>query len=371
MSWELIEGDAALARVLDANAGANFVAVDTEFMRRNTYFPKVALVQLCFGESALLIDPLTLDDPSPLARLLTDATVTKVLHSASEDLEVFDHWLGVLPAPLFDSQRAAGLLDRGFGLSYRALVEAVCHVDLPKGETRSDWLQRPLTQSQCDYAAQDVTYLVPVYQDLIQDLERRQRLDWVLADGDDAVANFGSASREYHRRMKSAWKLDAVQLACLQAISAWREATARERDKPRGWIIDDKACLELARTRPNSLQQLADATDLPHGAVRRYGEELLAIIKAQGELPARELPQPLPPPLSAPQRNSLKALKQRSRAIAEALGVAPEALLPGKDYELLVREAGGEKITIPGHWHGWRAGHVIEPLRLHLLERGA
>ena len=370
MSWELVEGDAALARALDANTGAAFVAVDTEFMRRHTHFPKVALVQLCFGGTALLIDPLTLDDPSPLSALLTDPGVTKVLHSASEDLEVFDHWLGVLPAPLFDTQRAAGLLDRGFGLSYRALVEAVCDVDLPKGETRSDWLQRPLTASQCEYAAQDVTFLVPVYEDLLRDCRQRSRLDWVLDDSADAVAGFGAASRDYYRRIKSGWKLDAAQLGCLQAISAWRESTARQRDKPRGWIIDDQACFEIARTRPDNLRQLAEVSGLPHGAVRRFGEELLDLIRQQGEVADSDLPEPLPGPLSSPQRNTLKSLKQRARVIAESLGVAPEALLPGKDYELLVREAAGEKIPVPSHWHGWRAGHVIAPLRLHLMERG-
>ena len=370
MSWELLEGDAALARALEANAGATAVAVDTEFMRRNTYFPKVALVQLCFGGTALLIDPLSLDDPSPLSGLLTDPSITKVLHSASEDLEVFDHWLGVLPAPLFDTQRAAALLDRGFGLSYRALVEAVCGVDLPKGETRSDWLQRPLTESQCEYAAQDVTYLVSVYQDLLQGSQQHQRLDWILADGADAVANFGAASRDYHRRIKSGWKLDAAQLGCLQAISAWRESTARQRDKPRGWIIDDKACFELARNRPDDLRELAEVTGLPHGAVRRFGDELLELIRAQEAVAVGDLPEPLPGPLSAPQRNTLKSLKQRARVIAESLGMAPEVLLPGKDYELLIREGGGETIAIPGHWHGWRAGHVIAPLRLHLMERG-
>ena len=371
MGWKLIEGDEALSRVLEANTGATAVAVDTEFMRRNTYFPKVALVQLCFGDGALLIDPLTLEDPSPLAALLTNTGVVKVLHSASEDLEVFDHWLGVLPTPLFDTQRAAALLDRGFGLSYRALVEAVCDVNLPKGETRSDWLQRPLTESQCEYAAQDVTYLMPVYEDLKLACEQRQRLDWVFSDGADAVANFGAASRDYHRRIKSGWRLDAEQLGCLQAIIAWREATARAKDKPRGWIIDDKACFELARTRPDNLRQLAEVTGLPHGAVRRFGEELLALIEAQVEVLPGELPEPLPAPLSAPQRNTLKSLKQRARVIAESLGVAPEALLPGKDYELLIREAQGARIQVPAHWHGWRAGNVIEPLRMHLLERGA
>ena len=370
MNWTLIEGDAALAEALSQYADADAVAVDTEFMRRNTYFPKVALVQLCFDEAALLIDPLTLTDPSPLIDLLTDESITKVLHSASEDLEVFDHWLGVLPAPLFDTQRAAALLDRGFGIGYRALVEAICGVDLPKGETRSDWLQRPLTQSQCEYAAQDVTYLLPVYRELAAACRQDDRYQWVLDDGADALAAFGTASREYFRRIKSAWALDRLQLATLEAISHWREDTARRRDKPRGWIIDDKACFELARACPANLEHFAEVSGLPHGAVRRFGEELLALIAEQKQRTPDELPQKLPSPLSASQRNRLKSLKQRARVVAEALGMAPEALLPGKEYELLIREAEGEIIRVPRHWSGWRANRVVEPLRLYLLEQG-
>ena len=168
MEWELIESDDALHAMLDGVADCTVVAIDTEFMRRNTFYPQVALVQLCFGDKAWLVDPLQITDPSPLAQLLVNPAVTKVLHSASEDLEVFGHWLGVLPDPLFDSQRASALLDRGFGLGYRALVQAICDVDLPKGETQSNWLQRPLTESQCEYAAQDVAWLLPVWRDLYQ-----------------------------------------------------------------------------------------------------------------------------------------------------------------------------------------------------------
>ena len=153
---------------VSVGVGVDVVIVDTEFMRRNTFFPQVALVQLCFSGggadgTAWLIDPLCIDDPEPLARLLEDPAVTKVLHSASEDLEVFQSWLGVLPRPLFDTQKAAALAGMEFGMGYRALVLALCEEDLPKGETRSDWLQRPLTESQCHYAAQDVSWLLSVY----------------------------------------------------------------------------------------------------------------------------------------------------------------------------------------------------------------
>lgn len=371
LEWQLIESDADLQQLLVDEAGSEVVAVDTEFMRRNTFFPQVALVQLCFGSRAWLIDPLALEDPAPLADLLTDPAVTKVIHSASEDLEVFQHWLGVLPTPLFDTQRAAALLDRGFGTGYRALVLDICGVELPKGETRSDWLQRPLTGSQCEYAAQDVAWLLPAWEVLHAACVAAGKLDWVLADGGNAIEGLASAADEYYRRIKNAWKLNRRELAALIAICAWRERTARERDRPRNWIIDDKACLELARSPARSRAELAASAELPPAVLRRHGDELLALLAARRELPESELPECLPPPLSPPQRQELKQLKERARDIASQLEVAPEVLLQSRDYEMLVRESHGEAVRQPPHWRGWRAQRVIQPLRQLLAEEAA
>ena len=369
MNWQLIESDEALQQVLAQAAGSEAVIVDTEFMRRNTFYPQVALVQLCFArqgadsETAWLIDPLTIDNPAPLASLLTDPDVVKVMHSASEDFEVFQRWLGVLPQPLFDTQRAAALLDRGFGLGYRALVQAICDIDLPKGEQRSDWLQRPLTQSQCEYAALDVTWLLPVWRELDQQCEQQGKRDWVLADGRDAMGALGSAVSDYYKRIKTAWKLNPRQLGALAAISNWREQTARSRDKPRSWIIDDKACLQLAQSDPQTWAELKYEVEMPPPALRRYGEELLEVLAAQRNVPESELPAALPGPPDARQRDQIKKLKSRVRDIARSLNTAPEVLLQSKDYELLLREAGGEAVTVPPHWQGWRCEEVLTPLR--------
>ena len=368
MSWELIESDEALAPVLELGAASDVVIVDTEFMRRNTFYPQVALVQLCFPtagdqEKAWLIDPLAIEDPTPLARLLTDPAVVKVLHSPSEDLEVFQQWLGVQPQPLFDTQRAAALVGRGFGMGYRALVQAICDVDLPKGETRSDWLQRPLTQSQCEYAAMDVTWLSPVWRELDRACRSQDKLDWVLDDGRAASGVLATAAGDYYKRIKSAWKLSPRQLGILMAVCDWREDTARSKDRPRSWIIDDKACLQLAQGDPQNWAELKACVELPAPALRRYGERLLELLAQQSDLPEEQLPARLPGPLDADQRNRLKKLKSRSRALAEELGMTPEILLPGKDYELLLREADGQEIEEPPLWRGWRADRVIAPLR--------
>lgn len=363
MKWQLIESDAALAQLVEDNAGAPAVAVDTEFMRRNTFYPEVALVQLCFGPDAWLVDPLALNDPEPLRQLLQNPGIVKVLHSASEDLEVFDRWLGTLPSPLFDTQRAAALVNHGFGMGYRALVLDICAVDLPKGETRSDWLQRPLTAAQCEYAAQDVAHLLPVWRHLQDACATQGKLDWVLADGEDALAAFRTPAANFAQRIKSAWKLDRRQLAALYAVCDWREQVARERNKPRGWIIDDQACFELARLLPGSLAEMASVDGVGNGVLRRDGEALLAMLQEAQSRPAESLPPRLPQPLAADARKQLSRLKARARSLAQEQGVAPEVLLQGKDYELLLRQAAGEQLPDPPSWTGWRQQAAIAPLR--------
>jgi len=373
VTWQLIESDKALDELVERAASAQAVIIDTEFMRTNTFYPRVALVQLCCDApeldsgAAWLIDPLAIEDPAPLAALLARQDVTKVVHSASEDLEVFRRWLGVLPEPLFDTQRAAALLDIGFGMGFRALVQTITGIELDKGETRSDWLRRPLTQSQCEYAAQDVLCLFPVWRELQRRCLEQNKLDWVLADSAAAVDAARTDSSDYPARIKGAWKLHPRQLAALSAICRWREDTARSRDKPRNWIVDDRACLQLAQHDPHDLRELADVPDLPSPVVRRYGRALLDLLVEQREMPESALPEPLPEPLDADRRQQVKKLRSRAREIAAELAVAPEALLQARDYELLLREGSGEAVSPPPHWQGWRDELVLRPLRRSLV----
>ena len=368
MDWQLIESDTALDELMNAASGCDAVMVDTEFMRRNTFYPQVALVQLCFSGggatgTAWMIDPLQIEDPAPLVRLFEDASVVKVLHSASEDLEVFQRWLEVLPRPLFDTQKAAALVGLEFGLGYRSMVLELCNEDLPKGETRSDWLQRPLTESQCHYAAQDVIWLLDAYQIIAERCHELNRYDWVLEDGEDACRGLASASgANYYRRVKGAWKLSPKELATLISICDWREQTAREKDKPRSWIIDDKACLQLAQVGPANISELRSKVELHPSSVRRYGEVLLDIVSEQSSIAESDLPGTLPAPLNASQRAQMKKMKQKTEVIASELGVAPQALVAGKDYEALIRNDAEQPVA----WQGWRNLKIIEPLRLFL-----
>ena len=367
MDWTLIESDAALIDLMDSAAGCTAVMVDTEFMRRNTFYPQVALVQLCFADSdaagtAWLVDPLQIGDTAPLVDLFEDPAVVKVLHSASEDLEVFQHWLGVLPKPLFDTQKAAAMVGLEFGLGYRAMVLELCGEDLPKGETRSDWLQRPLTESQCHYAAQDVSWLLDAYRIIEQRCKQQDRYQWVLEDGEMACRGLASTAGSYYKRVKSAWKLSPRELATLITICDWREQVARQKDKPRSWIIDDKACLQLAQQGPANMNELRATVELHPAGLRRYGETLLDLVAQQASHPEGELPPRLPAPLDAQQRKQLKRLKQQAEDIAADLGLAAQILVAGKDLEALVR---GDKEQ-PMAWSGWRQQRVIQPLRAFL-----
>jgi len=364
MSWQWVAHDAQLAEVMAAASANKSVAIDTEFMRTNTFFPEAALLQICFSDTAWLIDPLTITDSTPIKALFENPHVVKVLHSASEDLEVFDRWLGVLPAPLCDSQKAAALLGKGFGLGYRALVAMECGIDLPKGETRSNWLQRPLTDSQCDYAAMDVIHLFALWQKMEQELHAAGRLEWLVDEGRVATECRVTDGSDYYKRIKSAWKLDRRQLECLQMLSRWREDQARKRNKPRGWIVDDPTVLQVARLLPDSLNALRIGEfTMADQDLRRYGEAIVEVVAKAEAVDESLLPPKMPAPLSAEYRGRTKALKSRARVIAESLDLAPEILLQAKDYDILLRESIGQEITVPAHWLGWRANTVIGPLR--------
>jgi ribonuclease D len=253
-------------------------------------------------------------------------------------------------------------------MGYRALVQEIEGVDLPKGETRSNWLQRPLTDSQCDYAALDVTHLLTVWRTLEAECLAQGKMEWVLNDGRDAVAALASAAKGYYKRIKSAWKLNARQLGLLVAVCEWRERTARTKNKPRSWIINDQACLQLAQCKPRDLSEMRESIDLPPPAIRRYGDELLELLSQYGEMPAEALPEVLGKPLEVGQRNHIKILKSAVKEIAVEKSMSPEILLSGKDYEMLVREARGETIDPPLGWSGWREELVIRPLRQKLLD---
>lgn len=358
-SWQWVGSLTALEEACAEATAHGVVAVDTEFRRRDTFYPQIALLQLATEEKCWLIDPLSIDDHAAVADLLLNHRVTKILHSASEDLEVFERWLGLAPVHWIDTQKAAAMLNLGFGLSYRALVAALLQVEVSKEETNSDWLARPLSAAQCQYAAADVQFLAQCWPIMKSIAEQRRILDWLY--GESAAQATGG--RGPLAKFKSAWKLSPEQLATLLALLDWREVTARTTDKPRSWIVPDKAISELARTMPESKHSLSGIDGLQASSIRRYGTALLDAV-AQGRASAKEgAPRLLLPPASAPVRALAKQLLPGLQDLAQRLDMNIEILMPNRELELLAREAVGESIEVPSSWLGWRAKAVIEPMR--------
>jgi ribonuclease D len=351
-----ITDDASLALHCAGWRKLPFVALDTEFMRVDTFYPIAGLLQVSEGERAYLIDPLLISDWAPFAELLRDPAVVKVLHACSEDLEVFLRLTGSLPAPLFDTQLAAGYLNLGFSMGYSRLVQAVLAIELPKGETRSDWLQRPLSATQVSYAAEDVLHLAELYLAL-QDRLPATKYAWVLEDGAELVSSQGRESDpdEAWRDAKLAWKLSRQQLAVLKALCAWREREARARNQPRNRILREASLWPLARTQPDNLVSLARIEDMHPRTVRQDGEFILKLIQQAAATPAADWPEALPEPLPLEASVLLKKLRAIGQREGERLDIAPELMLRKKTLEALLK-SGYPKgpYQLPDSLRGWR-----------------
>ncbi|WP_236167577.1 ribonuclease D [Pseudomonas fulva] len=341
-----------------------FVAVDTEFMRVDTFYPKAGLIQIGDGKCAFLIDPLLIGNWQPLAELIEDRNVVKVLHACSEDLEVLLRLTGKLPQPLFDTQLAAGYLNLGFSMGYSRLVQEVLGIDLPKGETRSDWLQRPLSETQVSYAAEDAVHLAELFSALRARLSD-DKYAWVLEDGAELVAQLRREVQpdSLYREVKLAWKLSPQQLAVLRALCAWREREARLRDVPRNRILKEHALWPIAKIQPTNLAALARIDDMHPRTLRQDGETLLQLIKHAASLPAEQWPEPLPEPLPIEASGILKQLRAVGQAEGQRLGIAPELMLRKKTLEALLKSGYPDgPYTLPDSLRGWRRERMGQAL---------
>lgn len=361
-----VSDSAHLSTLCDSWKEQSILALDTEFMRTTTFFPQPALVQLNDGQTNFLIDVLGVDDWQPLREVMADTSIRKILHSCSEDLEVFHRLLGEVPTNLFDTQIAAAFVGMGYSLGYSGLVDQLLGVQLPKDETRSDWLQRPLSASQCQYAAMDVEFLYQAGQLLLSKLHELDRLIWVEDECHALVSSY-LASQEPGsaiQRFRGAWRLNSRQLALLQRLAEWRERVARQRDRPRNHILRDKALYKIAETLPHHVAQIRKAADLPEKAIRRYGEQLMDLVNEVNALPDDQLPARLQRNPTASQQSTIKHLREKLADVAKQHSLAPELISRKKDCEFLVRAAEGldpEQIGLPPGIARWRAD-LIKPV---------
>ena len=341
------------------------IGLDTEFIRERTYWPQLALVQIALGEGdgdILLVDPLVPGMCEALAPLLADAPVLKIMHSASEDLVAFKHACGVLPAPMFDTQIAAALAGVGGGMGYQKLVQAVTGVALAKGETRSDWLRRPLSASQLEYAADDVRHLHALRRHLDTALATQGRSAWLQEDCARLLVTVADDQGERlpHLALRSAQFLDRQGQLRLLRLLRWREAYARRSDRPRSWILDNELAVTLARANPAdpaALQAQLDATPKAPKSLRDPMWQALStpLADEQEAPPARGEDR---------DKKQLRAMQDAVLTIAGELNM-PEGLLASRKLLEALQDGGGWT----GPLAGWRRG-VLEA-RLQPLLTGA
>lgn len=288
----MIDSPAALADLLAEAHAARAVALDTEFVWERTFYPALGLVQVGLpGGRVELIDPLAVD-LAPLGALLADDAVVKVLHDATQDLQILARATGARPVNVFDTQRAAGLVGYSATSSLQDLVDAVAGVRLDKGETRSNWIARPLSASQQRYAEDDVRYLIQVYDALAESAEARGRTPWVAEEmaryASDALYTAPDVSDAVERvKARDLTRLNARQRAVLRSLASWREVEAQALDRTRRMVLPDEALVDLARRAPASEDDLR-RTPLTERQIARFGAGIVAAVAEGTAAPAEE-----------------------------------------------------------------------------------
>jgi ribonuclease D len=345
---------AALDALCRRMADAPFVAVDTEFMRETTYWPRLCLVQVADGEEGAVIDPLAQGlELSPLLALMANERVEKVFHAARQDVEIFAN-LGVIPRPLFDTQIAAMAAGFGEQVAYDALVRQMLKIGLDKSSRFTDWARRPLSQAQLDYALADVTHLAALFPLLRDRLAAEGRLAWVTEEMESLVdpANYDPDPEKAWKRLKPR-RFTPKYLAVLRGVAAWRERTAQTRDQPRGRILKDDAIDEIATQLPVDGDALGRLRSLPKGfSTSRFGGEIIEAVKAALEDADAYAPvvERRVTPSNPASGAIVELLKVLLKARAEDAGVASKLIATVSDLELIAADDAADVAAL----HGWR-----------------
>ena len=364
-----IKDPAELERRIAQHPGR--IGLDTEFIRERTYWPQLALVQVSLGagdDDILLVDPLVPGITDALRPLLTDTAVLKVMHSPSEDLVAFMHACGAVPGPLFDTQAAAALSGIAAGIGYQRLVQDVLGVALAKGETRSDWLRRPLSPTQLEYAADDVRHLFALHDALAARLRELGREAWLREDCARMAANAerDAGDRWPHLSMRAAQFLERPARTRLLRLLRWREAHARRADRPRSWILDNELAVQLARDPgpdPAALQRQLDAhPKAPRKLADAIWQALQSPLDDEDEAPE--------PRNDDSDKQALRRLQEATARRSAELGLPDGVLASRRWLEQLLGANRGAGDDWPGPLSGWRRSE-LEPVLAPLLSPDA
>jgi len=356
----LLESTAQMQLAVKEWKSSAVLGIDTEFVRERTYRADLGLVQVSDGSTAWLVDPVALDSLDSLSELMNQPETMKILHSSSEDLEVLLHTLGALPEPMVDTQIACAMLGQPLQMAYHHAVKWLFDVEIDKDQTRSNWCRRPLNSNQLRYAAMDVVLLPIMLRELRQRLEDAGRWEWLQED----VARLKQNSRtpvqpeSAYLRFPGIGRLDESSLSVLQALAAWREKTARSRNRARGFVISDAGVIQLARLKPSSIEEIRDIDEIHPGALNRYQNQLLPLIdRAQSQ----KIDLPLVKQLGNAQKRQLNSMRKLVRVRADELSIDPALLASKRELEKLIR-AVTSKQALPGRFLGWRKQIITDDL---------
>ena len=346
--------------LIERACATDCVGLDTEFIWERTYYPKLGLIQLALSdEECFLIDPLAIKDFTPLARLLADPDVVKILHDAPQDLMILNRVTGVVPQNVFDTRVAAGFSGLSSTISLADLINILLEIELPKTETRTNWLKRPLNNSQIDYALDDVRYLRALRVLLLARIivpEIREWLDQEMKLFSLPEAYELPADEFRYLKIKGSGSLDRRSLAIMRNLAGWREQEARTRNQPRGHIVNDKILLTIARERIDSLATLTESNLLSEKKAQRYGAIIIDGVRSALSLDEKDLPDSNRRiRLNHPEMSAYEQLLEYLDKVHQVQGIDPHIVGNNSEFKQLIKYHGKNWSRLPSKFtDGWR-----------------
>ncbi len=348
---KIISDDAGLVQACRAIQNEKWIALDTEFMREKTFSPILCLIQISTGIHSFCIDPLPIENLGPLSDLLASQSSEKILHSCRQDFEALDSRFPLAVNSLFDTQVAAAFCGQGDQLSYAAVVERVTEVKLAKSHTRANWLARPLSDDELNYALDDVLYLQPVREYFARKLEQLDRLAWFEEEcrRQTVPANWRADPDTAWTRLKGAARLDPEAHCVARELATWREREAVRRNLPREWVLKSGLLLEISRLNPDSRSDLQRIDGLNSGTIKKYADVILGICHSTPRDPAASPLWSSPRMLDPEQKRRLKGVMAMLKQTSEDLGISTSLLANRNSVERFV--AGKLDLEL---FRGWR-----------------
>ena len=362
-----------LIEIVNKAESKGFIAIDTEFTWEKTYYPILGIVQLAFSrDDFYLVDVVLLKELEPLSKLLMNSKVVKIFHDATQDLSVLRHHTGSSTKNVFDTRCAAGFANMGSSLSLRDLIHAILDFEISKNETRSDWLRRPLTKLQIQYAIDDVRYLPELRINLLERIEKKNNIDLFKEECEQIETSRSNSDKDpfsqYRQIRGGVGRLSRLELSVLRELAAWRESMAQTKDRPKRWIMTDEKLIYLATSQPKSLAELKSWDFISEWNLQKYGSGIIEAVKAGLAMSPDKFPALLK---SAINHTTIKAHVDSAMGFIQGkcsrLGIDPTLLVSRNELKALITE--GTNASPENHriLRGWRKEFLNKELKSLLL----